>query len=209
MEDYMRLRPNYQRAAISIALAMAVATVFTFSSFAAPEVTKSVVDPVSVEDITGTLTLTVGEVTINGNAVQTGATVMNGSTVSTGMNGKGIIDLGASGRVEVGDNTRVTLTSVGSLLQIRSSCARTEVEAKKGSVNVISPVAETLAAGQKGKYDGTVELTSTGSFDVKVQCDDRRTRADGMFIGTRPGGTVGADGYWGGSYRWYRPGRRR
>lgn len=179
----MKLRTGYQRASVSIALAMAIATVFTLSSFAAPDVSKAVVDPVLVQDCTGTLTVKSGQVTINGNAAQTGATVMTGSTIATGSNGKAIIDLGALGRVELGDHTTVTLTCAGGSLQIRSNCSRTEVEVRTGSLNVTSPKTETLAAGQKEEYDGSVEANSTGSIDVKVECEGRK-------VGVCP--TVGA-----------------
>lgn len=175
------MRTSYQRATISIALAMAVATVFTLRSFAAPEVTKAVVDPALAQDCTGTLTVKTGQVTINGNAAQTGATVMTGSTIATSSNGKAIIDLGALGRVEVGDNTTVTLTCTAGSLQIRSNCTKTEVEVRKGSLNVTSPTAETLAAGQKKDYDGAVDATSAGGIDVKVECEGRK--AAGPFVG--------------------------
>jgi len=177
----MKLRTSYQRATISIALAMAVATVFTLRSFAAPEVTKAVVEPALAQDCTGTLTVKTGQVTINGNAAQTGATVMTGSTIATSSNGKAIIDLGALGRVEVGDNTTVTLTCTAGSLQIRSNCTKTEVEVRKGSLNVTSPTAETLAAGQKKDYDGAVDATSAGGIDVKVECEGRK--AAGPFVG--------------------------
>ena len=176
------MRTSYQRATISIVVAMAVAAVFTLRSFAAPEVAKAVVDPARAQDCTGTLTVKAGQVTINGNAAQTGATVMTGSTIATSSNGKAIIDLGALGRVEVGDNTTVTLTCTAGSLQIRSNCTRTEVEVRKGSLNVTSPTAGTLAAGQKAKYDGAVDASSTGGIDVKVECEGRKVGA-GPFVG--------------------------
>lgn len=178
----MKLRTSYQRASISVVLAMAVMTVFSLRSFAAPEVSKTVVDPVLAQDCTGTLTVAGGQVTINGNAAQTGATVMTGSTISTSSNGKAIIDLGALGRVEVGDNTTVTLTCAAGSLQIRSTCSKTEVEVRKGSLNVTSPKTATLAAGQEEKYDGAVDATSTGGIDVKIECEGRKAGA-GPFVG--------------------------
>ena len=178
----MKLRTGYLRSSMSIALVMAVATVFTFSSFAAPETTGAVSDPVGAQDCNGTLTVKAGQVTINGNAAQTGATVMTGSTIATGSNGKAIIDLGTLGRVEVKNNTTVTLTCAGATLQIRSTCTRTEVEVRKGSVNVTSPTAGTLAAGQKGTYSGGVELTATGGVDVEIECEGRKGGA-GPFVG--------------------------
>lgn len=178
----MKLRTSYQRASISIVVAMAVAMVFSFSSFAAPDISRYVIDPMLVQDCTGTLTVKGGQVTINGNAAQTGATVMTGSTIATGSNGKAIIDLGAMGRVEVGDNTSVTLTCAGGSLQIRSSCSRTEVQVRAGSLNVTSPTAGTLAAGQKQTYSGAIDASSTGAIDVKIECEGQKT-GGGPYIG--------------------------
>jgi len=178
----MKLRTSYQRAATSIVVAMAVVMVFTLRSFAAPEISRPVVEPVLAQDCTGTLTVKAGQVTINGNAAQTGATVMSGSTIATGSNGKAIIDLGALGRVEVGDNTAVTLTCAGGSLQIRSTCTRTEVEVRKGTLSVTSPTAGTLTAGQKGKYNGGIDASSSGGIDVKVECEGRKVGA-GPFVG--------------------------
>jgi hypothetical protein len=178
----MKLRTSYQRASTSIVLAMAIATVFTLSSFAAPEVTKAVVDPVLAQDCTGTLTVKSGQVTINGNAAQTGATVLTGSVISTGSNGKAIVDLGPVGRVEIGDNTTATLTCVAGTLEIRTNCSRTEVEVRRGTAEVKSPKVETLTAGKKAKYDGGVDVTATGGVDIKVECEGRRAGA-GPFIG--------------------------
>jgi hypothetical protein len=180
----MRLRTSYQRASISIVLAMAVMMVFTLRSFAAPEISKPFADPMLAQDCTGTLTVKAGQITINGNAAQTGATVMSGSTIATSSNGKAIIDLGALGRVEVGENTTVTLTCVAGSLQIRSTCSSTEVEVRSGSLNVTSPTAGTLGAGQKGKYNGGIEASSTGAIDVKVECEGRKTGTGaGPFVG--------------------------
>jgi hypothetical protein len=176
------MRTSFQRASISIVLAMAIATVFTLRSFAATEVDNFVVDPVLAQDCTGTLTVKAGQVTINGNAAQTGATVMTGSTIATSSNGKAIIDLGALGRVEVGDNTTVSLTCAGGSIQIRSTCASTEVEVRKGSLSVTSPTAGTLAAGQKAKYTGGIDASGAGGIDVKVECEGRKAGA-GPFVG--------------------------
>lgn len=178
----MKLRTSYSRTSISLLVAMAIATVFTLSSFAAPEATKAVVAPALAQDCTGTLTVKAGQVTINGNAAQTGATVMTGSTIATSSNGKAIIDLGALGRVEVGDNTTVTLTCAAGSLQIRTNCAKTDVEVRKGSLNVTSPTAGTLSAGQKAKYDSGVDATSTGGVDVKIECAGHRVGV-GPFVG--------------------------
>ncbi|MEK6285842.1 MAG: hypothetical protein AABO57_08895 [Acidobacteriota bacterium] len=177
----MKLRTSYPRVPISLVLAMAVATVFTLRAFAAPEVSKPAVDPYLIQDCTGTLTVKSGQVTINGNPAQTGATVMTGSVLSTSSNGKAIVDLGALGRVEIGDNTTVTLICAAGLLEIRTNCAKTEVEVRRGALDVKEPKQETLSAGQKKDYDRPFDATSTGGVDVKVECEGRK--GAGGFIG--------------------------
>jgi len=188
----MRLRTSYRRAAMSVALTTAIVTVFTLRSFAAPEISKEIViDPLVAQDCTGTLTVKTGQVSVNGNAAQSGATVMTGSTVSTSSNGSAIVDFGPAGRVEIEDGTSVTLTCVGGTFQVRTTCSRTEVEVKKGSVNVTAPTAATLNAGQKAKYSGAVELSGTGGAEVEVGCEGPKApagAAGGPFIS---GGLIG------------------
>lgn len=167
----MKLRARYCRASISVVLAMSVVTVFTFRSLAAPEASKLAGDPIFAQDCTGTLSVKAGQVMINGNSAQTGATVLTGSVIATGSNGKAIVDLGALGRVEIGDNTTVTLTCTSGLLEIRTNCSRTEVEVRRGTLDVRSPKTETLTTGNEEEYDGGVDATSTGGVDVKVECE--------------------------------------
>jgi len=178
----MKLRQSFQRASISVVLAMAVMMVFTLRSFAAPEIVTPLVDPMLVQDCTGTLSVKSGTITINGNAAQTGATVMSGSTISTSSNGNAIVDLGPLGRVEIGGGSTVTLTCVGGSLQIRTTCVRTEVDVKSGSLNVTAPTAKTVAAGSDETFTGGIEANSTGAIDVKVECEGRRAGA-GPFVG--------------------------
>src|SRR5437762_13768934 len=103
-------------------LMLSVITLFTLRSFASPETGKPSVEPSSAQECTGTLTVKAGQVSINGNAAQTGATVLSGSIISTNSNGKAIIDLGGSGRVEIGDHTTATLTCAAGSIEIRTIC---------------------------------------------------------------------------------------
>jgi phage baseplate assembly protein gpV len=168
---------------------MAIVTVLTLRSFAAPETSRAVAaDPIVAQDCTGTLTVKSGQVSINGSVAQSGATVMTGSTVSTSSNGSAIVDFGPAGRVEIEDGTTATLTCVGGTFQVRTTCARTEVEVKKGSVNVTAPTAGSLNAGQKQKYNGAVELSGTGGAEVEVGCEGGGKAAGGPFIS---GGLIG------------------
>ena len=168
----MKLRLSYPRASVSLVLAMAVISVFTLRSFASPDAV-SAGDPNPPQNCTGSLTVASGKVSINGNPAQTGATVLTGSVLTTNSNGKAIIDLGALGRVEVGDSTTITLTCTAGLLEVRTNCSRTEVEVRQGTVDVKSPKVEQLSAGKKTEYDGDVDLTSTGA-DLKVECEGHR-----------------------------------
>jgi len=178
----MKLRTSYLRAAVSVVVMMAVCAVLTLNSFAAPELNKSGGDPFPPQDCTGTLTVKSGRVTINGNSAETGATVLTGSVIATNSNGEAIVDLGALGRVEIGDRTTVTLLCVANLLEIRTTCSKTEVEVRRGTLEVTSPKTETLVAGKDEDYDGGIVATSTGSVDVKIECEGRRAGA-GLFIG--------------------------
>lgn len=181
LEVRMKLPTNLSRSWISVFLAIAVASVFTLRSFAAPEAPKPLAE-IASQDCTGTLTVKAGQVTINGNAAQTGATVLTGSVISTSSNGKAIVDLGALGRVEVGDNTTVTLTCVVGSLELRTSCSKTEVEVRRGAVDVRAPKTETLTAGKKQKYDGAVDLSAGAGVDVKVECEGGKV-AGGLLVG--------------------------
>lgn len=185
----MKLRTSYPRASTSLFLAIAVASVFTLRSFAAPEAdsgAKKAANKSSIEsatqDCTGTLTVKAGQITINGNAAQTGATVITGSVISTSSNGKAIIDLGALGRVEVGDNTTITLTCAAGSLEVRTTCSKTEVEVRRGTVDIRAPKVETLTAGKKQKYGDAVDLTAAAGVDVKVECEGRKI-AGGLYVG--------------------------
>lgn len=71
----MKSRTSCPRASISLVLAIAVGSVFTLRSFAATEANKSTGER-AAQDCTGTLTVKAGQVTINGNAAQTGATLL-------------------------------------------------------------------------------------------------------------------------------------
>lgn len=176
-------KTSYSKAFISVLLTMAVATVFTIRSFASPDLGK-VGESTNhgVQDCTGTLTVIAGRVTINGNAAQTGATVLTGSAISTDSKGKATIDLGAAGRVELGESTSVTLICVGSSIEIRSNCSKTEVEVRRGTLEVKTPKAETLVAGKEHTYEGAFDASSAGGIDVKIECEGRKG-AGGLYVG--------------------------
>ncbi len=104
---------------MSLLLAVAAVTVFSFRSLAFVEATmeasadKNNSAKVSSADTgsvpTGTLDTT-GYVTINDNEARTGATVLSGDTVATGPDSDATIDLGPLGRIQLRPDTKIKLT---------------------------------------------------------------------------------------------------
>ena len=177
MEELMNLPASYLKALLSIVLAVAVTSVFSLRSFAAIEGRMA---GAMVQDCSGTLTVKGGNVTINGNPAQTGATVMTGSIISTG-SGEAVVDLGPAGRVELGDHTTATIICVGGSIEVRANCSKTKIEVKRGQVDVKTPKTETLTAGKSETYDGPVDATAPAGVDMEVECVGRK--AAGAYTG--------------------------
>ena len=163
----MRLPKGHLRALLSLALAVTVTTLFTLRSYAATDTTLA-------QDCTGTLTVKSGSVTVNGNAAQTGATVLTGSVIATSGSGNAVIDMGAAGRVEVKGNTAVTITCVGGAIHLRTNCSKTDLDVKAGQANVTAPSTETVAAGQEKDFNGAVEADLSAGASVEVECEGRK-----------------------------------
>jgi len=166
----MKLPKGHLRALLSIVLAMTVTTLFTLRTYAAIDTTSEAL----AQDCTGTLTVKSGTVTVNGNASQTGATIMTGSIIATSGNGIAVIDMGAAGRVEVKGSTTVTITCVGGAIQIRTNCSKTEIDVKVGTVNVTSPSTETIETGKDKEFGGPVEGTLSAGASIEVECEGRK-----------------------------------
>src|SRR6185503_19669207 len=166
----MKLPKGHLRALLSLVLALTVTTLFTLRSYAAID-TKS---EALAQDCTGTLTVKSGSVTVNGNASQTGATIMTGSVVATSGNGNAVIDMGAAGRVEVKGSTTVTITCVGGAIQIRTNCSKTEIDVKVGTVSVTTPSTETIETGKEKDFNGSVEGTLSAGASIEVECEGRK-----------------------------------
>ena len=167
---------------LSLMLAVTVTSLFTLRAFAASAPKAAAGEPAVAQDCTGTLTVKGGNVTLNGNAAQTGATVTNGSVVSTGDNGSVIIDLGALGRVELGHHTTVTIDCAGGMIHGRTTCGgRVRIENRAGQVNVTVPKTESIAVGKRETYDDPAEFTATTGSSVMIECGSRK--AGGLLVG--------------------------
>jgi len=177
----MKLPKNQFRALLSLALAITVTSLFTLRAYAVTE--KGMPnDPSGVQDCSGNLTVKSGTVMINGNPAQTGATVTNGSVISTSSGGKAVIDLGAAGRVELGKNTTVTILCAGGTIEVKSSCEKTEVKVISGSAEVKAPTIGTLTAGQKKDYDGAVDVMGSAGINLEIECEGGH-KAGGLLVG--------------------------
>jgi len=167
----MNLPKNYFKLSVGLLVAVAITVVFSLRSFAAPDVATYLVDPVLAQDCTGTLTVKNGSVSVNGNTVQTGATVISGNIIATSTGGTAIIDFGALGRVEIGEGTAVTLTCTGNTITVRANCRKTEVEVRRGQVTAGN---EVIPAGKEKDIDGQVDVTATQGSDFKVECEGNK-----------------------------------
>lgn len=175
----MRVSRIASKAIISILLLVAVTAVFTLSSFAAQNIddgrpAQEFAASLVPEPMTGNLVVMKGNIRINGNDSQTGATILSGSRIVTGSDGLAVIDLGSEGRVEIRDDTTVTVTFAPGLVHIKTECDRTRVEVTRGVVDVKSPETKAILAGKDEAYDGSVEATTNGGTDFILDCGTRR-----------------------------------
>jgi hypothetical protein len=168
------------KAFISITLAIAVMTLFSLRSFAAPEVSDKALEAIAaawpVLQDTGALTVK-GQVSVNGNSQQTGATVTSGSLIVTGSDSEAEVDLGPLGRIKIGDGTTVTITFGAGTVNVRSQCSKTEIRVTRGQVDVKSPKTESIPAGKDEDYSGGVDASTAGGTDFEIDCEGRRPGA--------------------------------
>jgi hypothetical protein len=158
-----------RKSIISLLLVFTVATVFSLNSFAAPQLPTKVADdslkvalandPMPQSYPTGMLTGT-GTLLVNGNAVQSGATVVSGSIVATDVNSDAVLDLGALGRINLRPSTEI---------RIVLSANRSEVELRRcGSMTQSVPTGVTTRVTVSTSQMMTV-ASSSGEVTVRGQ----------------------------------------
>lgn len=111
----------HYRGWLSVFLSLTLAATFSLSSFAASGASsttdEALTDSMLVSQApTGTLTAH-GPVLVNGNEAKTGATITDGSVIQTRTGGHAIIELGATGRVDLDPITAITLTMTSNSIQ--------------------------------------------------------------------------------------------
>lgn len=115
----MRIRRTQYKGWLGVLLSLSLVTSFSISSMASGNDTtdEAIADSLLVSQaLTGALT-THGPVLVNGNDAKTGATVADGSVIQTRTGGHAIIELGASGRVDLDPITAITLSWTGNSVQ--------------------------------------------------------------------------------------------
>lgn len=192
------MRNSKNKTALSLVLALAVASVFTLSSFAASKAREPTTAASSDKGILALPTgkvIGTGQISVDGNEAESGVTVLSGSTVATGADGNATIELGSLGQVKLLPNTMVTLTlspdmvvltigRVGRVIQslpsgvigrvrIQGEEARLAVEV--GQVEVKSSQGQRmLNAGQETAIDPATEAIANGGAVFMVEGDSTR-----------------------------------
>ena len=210
------------KAQCSFLLILTLTTVYSLNALAAPAPVATTASETIIQDTTGpvgTLTGT-GQMTVNDNAVQSGASVTNGSVVATGADGDASIDLGAWGRIQLRPNTtvrvllapnRCTLEMLrcGSLTEIVPEGVATEVKmshsqlmqvaALTGEAHVNNPGGKDgtdnliVKAGESHALDHIQSVTASGQAIFTVNCCDcdiAAAKGGGLFVGPGLAGLI-------------------
>jgi hypothetical protein len=159
---------------MSILLALALTSVFSLNSFAAPELNASPepAAPATYQSL-GTLR---GTAIINGSKVKTGAIVeATGETA--------VIDLGVLGRIEFRPGSKFTLMYADGMVDIKSHCGTTWFEVRRGQAELRRPSGEkeTIVAVNDKKFDGEADIVTPGATDLVIDCGDKI--AGGFWVG--------------------------
>lgn len=123
----MKISSIPYRGWLSVFLSLTLAATFSLTSFAASEAGDTAkVDALAVDALTDSLIVwqaptgsltTHGPVLVNGNEAKTGATITDGSVIQTRTGGHAIIELGATGRVDLDPITAILLTMTTNSIQ--------------------------------------------------------------------------------------------
>jgi hypothetical protein len=215
----MKISKTQLRALQSLLLAVAITGMVSLQPFAsvraegrAPErvATASVfADWLPVQGSGATVTGT-GQIKINGNDVQSGATVLSGSSVATGPDGDALIDIGPVGRIKLRPNTSIKVDMTGDQYEVTLlECTRstsvnlmvlsgktallkvahtelTNVAVTLGEVRVkpgVDGASETaLKEGESRAFNSVSEIAATGDADFTVNCCDCDLAGGGFFF---------------------------
>ena len=105
----MNLKRRKASIAVAALLSFSILQIGLQVGFAEPRATKT--DTVVVQQIIGRLVTRNNQaITLNGQSVNTGASVLSGATIETGADQSATVNLGPLGTVDISPNTKVVLT---------------------------------------------------------------------------------------------------
>lgn len=163
---------NRIRKSISLLTAVAVWCLYSTVIFAAPN------------DVTGEITVT-GQVTVNGQTAVSNSTIVSGSTVETAKGSSAVVSLGKLGRVEISEDSNLTLkftegSIVGILSQGKARVSNAAGVATTFTTNHATIIAD---AGQANSFAVEVECshthvdTTTGLVTMRTGTNDKQVAA--------------------------------
>jgi hypothetical protein len=141
------------RKSVTLTVLVAVWCVYSMVAFAAP------VD--SAAEITVT-----GQVTVNGQPAVSNATVLSGAVITTAANSSATISLGKNGRVEVDQNTSVTLNFGPSNIVVMVD-SPTSADASKVRISS-APGVSTTATTKNATF--IADTAQADNFAIEVEC---------------------------------------
>jgi hypothetical protein len=163
------------RGLLSLALSVAVASFYSLSSVAAidPQTGASDNGPVAtVAGPTGVVT-GAGLITVNGHPTRSGATILSGSVIGTGSDGRALVDLGPLGRVRIEPSSSIELTFSSDAFKLKTICAKTHLEVASGQVEIRASTVRTLSAGETETLKSGAEVSAIPGSYLLIDCRDR------------------------------------
>lgn len=155
---------NRIRKSITVLTAVAVWCVYSTVAIAAPT------------DITGEITVT-GQVSVNGQAAVSNSTITSGATVTTAKGSSAVVSLGKLGRVEVSEDSGVTLKfSEGSIIAMLSS-GKVRVSNSAGVAATVTTKNSTIM-GDSGQ---------SNTFAVEAECSHTHVDTTSGLVTMREG----------------------
>jgi hypothetical protein len=145
----------------SLAVALAMVSVFNLRAFAAPAA-ENAAGPVAV-------LVSQGEVRVNGEPVETGATVLSGSEVETLSSGFAEVDLGRLGRVILEPATRLKLEVSAERLRVVTGAGLVRLRLAEGEMQLSTGLGkEIMRAGEVREVSGLKEAVASGRVVLTV-----------------------------------------
>jgi hypothetical protein len=166
------LGKNILRKSVTTATMVAVWCVYSMVAFALPK------------DVSGEITVT-GSVTVNGQAVVSNSTILSGAVINAAKGSSAVVSLGKLGRVEVQEETTVTLRFSDSGIIASLDLGRLRVSNSSGVATTVTTKTATFLgdAGQANNFIVEAECshshvdTSAGIVTMREGSSDKQVVA--------------------------------